>query len=425
MLRHFLIFILTICILNVQGNEPLTKPLFLKVHYPSLAPVGKNIKEISSNTYAIVDSSANMVDISFKIIIPKEMLSDKWALSLTPYIITEEENGKLNKVVIKGWQFAKEQEEDYKKYNEFVTSTIDTSKYEEQYIDRKQLEHDIEHMHDTYWQFYYNEWENQVEYEIWKSKQSGRSQYFYPKDRISYAEQLLKQYLLRIEIQTGRYLNANMDTTGLYNKYITEYQNHIKKLPRFSVKNDYIKKVPSKFQYIYDSGRTLDDITNAMLQLLEERDSLLMNLPVFDYQKIAENEKRILLKDKSFDKIVKFPKDRSAITDTIIYNLDKNYEYIYTYQHPITTKETETIQIKLDCKIIALDGSGYNTSAHSLLTFILNYVENNTDLNNRIPESEELKNDTTSFPIINTSQTEEVVKRLIQNMEKLSSDSIM
>ena len=150
MLRHFLIFILTICILNVQGNEPLTKTLFLKVHYPSLAPVGKNIKEISSNTYAIVDSSANMVDISFKIIIPKEMLSDKWALSLTPYIITEEENGKLNKVVIKGWQFAKEQEDDYKKYNEFVTSTIDTSKYEDQYIDRKQLEHDIEHMKQKY-----------------------------------------------------------------------------------------------------------------------------------------------------------------------------------------------------------------------------------------------------------------------------------
>lgn len=373
-LKHFfrIIPLLFALLANINLHAQITHPLFMQIKNPKLeSNSGIEIAE-QENTFLIDTHQKDSVNISFVITVPKEMLSDKWAISLTPTIQSPYTNGTLKDVVVKGWRFTKQQNEDYDRYNEFINSIIDRSLYEEKYIHQKRLEREIEQRHDEFWKYYYDEWERQIEYEIWKSKQDGSQQTYSVSEKSTYRQQLLNQYLLRIENQSKRYLQAGMDTTGLHKKYMDEFKAHIAKMPRFFVDKDIsINKVPNQFKDIYESGRTLDDITDAMHVLLVERDSALMSLPVLDYDKIIENEKRKLLEDRSFQDIIRLPKNENAVVDTTIYNLKTDYTYTYTYRYPVIKNNNDTVTVRLKSKVLGTDQSGFTSTSENVLTYII------------------------------------------------------
>lgn len=354
-------------------NAILTKPLFMQIKSPKLESCVGRVVDTMNTVFEISPEGRDSIDISFKIIVPKEMLSEKWAISLRPTIeSTKGEEGILTDIVLKGWEFAEAQEEDYEEYNNLINSIVDSSLYEKEFIDRVKLEKEIEQRHDFYWKFYYDEWERQVEYEIWKANQDGSSKVFSVNTHQTYYNQLRDQYLLRIKNQSDRYIKAGMDTTGIHEKYMTEFGHHIAKMPRYVVDNKFgVKRVPKKFKDIYDSGRTLDDITASMQDLLIRRDSLLMSIPILDYKKIIENEKRMMKQDDLFEDVIRFPKNENAILDTIVYDIQKDYDYVYTYRYPISKQENDTIVVKLESKILATDLSGFSSAAEEKLTYVV------------------------------------------------------
>ena len=362
-------------------GEAITKSLFMQIKSPKLESASGTLIDETSNKYYIHAKNEDSVDISFIITVPKEMLSEQWAISLTPSIESTRDGGRLKDVVVKGWKFAEAQEEDYMQYDEFINSIVDSSQYEDVYVDKDLLTKEIEQRHDLYWKYYYDEWERQIEFEIWKSKQDGSSKMFSAADRRTYRTQLYKQYLLRIKNQTSRYLNANMDTTGLYAKYMKEFEQHDAKMPRYIVDNNMsLRSVPQKYRDIYESRRTLDDITDSMQELLEKKDSTLMALlPSLDYKRIKENEKRTMLRKDIRDSLIRLPKSDNTILDTIVRDLKKDYQYKYTYRYPVLNGENDTVNVKLGSKILATDRSGFTSTAEEYLTYIVS-SEPNTDL---------------------------------------------
>lgn len=362
-------------VINMLYGEAITKPLFMQIKSPKLESASGVLINRETNEYQINTDKKDSIDISFIITVPKEMLSELWAISLIPSIESTREDGRLKNVVIKGAKFAEEQDLDYKQYDEFVNSIVDSSEYEKVYIDKEQLEKEIEQRHDMYWQYYYDEWERQVEYEIWKAKQDGSSKTFSLANRKTYRDQLYKQYLLRIKNQTSRYLKANMDTTGLYAKYMKEFQIHDAKMPRYIVDNNISgKSVPQKYKDIYESRRTLDDITESMQELLEKKDSILMALlPALDYKKINENEKKTILQSENDirNNIIRLPKNENTLLDTVVYDLKNDYQYRYTYRYPVVKGSNDTVKVKLASKILATDRSGFSSSAEETLTYIV------------------------------------------------------
>ena len=355
-------------IFNVSGSGPLTKKLYMSLNYPYITPVDKN--NLFSNT-SILQKKSGHKNLKFNIIIPSELLSPNWSVIITPQLLTNAKNLTLPEVVVSGEQFKRQQDADYMMYQNHVKNTIDSALYKEEYVNYKQLKSDIENMHDTYWQYFYDEWDMQIKYEYWISKSlSGTNKYFFPSVRLSYEEQLKKQYELRIQIQTKRYLNAKIDTTGIYKKYMDECKAHVKKLPRYSTTVDSIKNVPKQFKYIYDSSRTLDDITNAMWDLLNKYDSELMNLPAFDYEKIKINEKRKFLIDKIYRTMVKFPYQTQAWVDTTLSSYENDFQLEYNCPNVYTDYLSDTVAVKLLCRVVALDETVYNTSSQDSINFI-------------------------------------------------------
>lgn len=353
-------------------GDAITKSLFMQIKAPKLESASGILIDQEANKYMITGAK-DSVDISFMITVPKEMLSEQWAISLTPSVESTREDGRLQDVVIRGWKFAEAQEEDYMQYNEFMNSIVDSSQYEEVYIDKERLTKEIEERHDQYWKYYYDEWERQIEFEKWKSKQDGSSKTFSLADRKTYRDQLYKQYLLRIKNQSSRYLKADMDTTGLHARYMKEFEQHDAKMPRFIVDNEAtLKSVPHKYRDIYESRRTLDDITNNMEELLVKRDSALMALlPALDYKKIRENEKRTLLQNGIREDIIRLPKSENTKVDTIVYDVKNDYQYLYTYRYPVIEGINDTIEVKLASKILATDRSGFSTTAEESLTYVV------------------------------------------------------
>lgn len=378
LLKRVFFIITFFMVTSLLYGQALTKSLFMQIKSPKLESASGTLIDEDTNKYYIHTSDLDSIDISFVITVPKEMLSEQWAISLTPSIESTRKDGRLKDVVVKGWKFAEAQDEDYTQYDEYINSIVDSSQYEDVYVDHDRLTKEIEQRHDLYWKYYYDEWERQIEYEIWKSKQDGSSKMFSAADRKTYSDQLYKQYLLRIKNQTSRYLKAGMDTTGLHAKYMKEFRIHEAKMPRYIVDNDMsIKSVPQKYKDIYESRRTLDDITDSMQDLLEKKDSTLMALlPALDYKKIVENEKRTMLKKDIRDNLIRLPKSENAISDTVVYDLRNDYQYKYTYRYPVVKETNDTVTVKLGSKILATDRSGFTSTAEEALTYIVSSEPN-------------------------------------------------
>lgn len=367
-----LVFLFISPLIFINGQSILTQSLFMQLRKPSLLYDEYFKIQEYSNLYQLNILDADSIELEFGIFLPSRLLNSSWSVDLKPSVYSSYDEYLLPSIVVKGVQYAEKQQQQYSEYNQYIESIIDSIRYAEFYIDQEKYKNEVRTRHDMYWKFYYDEWEKQIEYEIWKSKQIGSVRSFSKKDQKSYKDELLKQYQLRILNQSKRYLEASMDTTGISKKYMDEYKLHIAKLPRFFVDTVYVlKHVPKKFKYIYDSRRSLEDITNNMLDLLVKRDSALMSVPVYDYSKIIENEKRSILQHEIFSSIVTLPKSEKTIVDTVIHDITRDFEILYKYRLPYSESLlNDTIEVRLDLSVQAVDASSYQRSAIESIFFL-------------------------------------------------------
>lgn len=377
-IRNLSLVVFLLFTLVVLGQKVLTQSAFMSLQTPYLLLPKEARVDSINRIYKVDYSKVDSLVVEFGIFVPSRLLNNDWAITLSPKVLSTYHEDILPPITFKGDVFRIKQDDQYQKYNTFIQSIVDSTRYEEHYTDIEKKRHEISTRHDMYWGFFYDEWENQIQYEIWKGKQVGNVRSFTPKVQKSYKDQLLKQYELRITNQTKRYLETSMDTTGITKKYMDEYHNHIKKLPRFYVDESYIStnNVPKKFKYIYDNKRTLDDITNLMLDLVAKRDSALMAVPIYDYNKIVENEKRSRIQNDVFLTMVTLPKSDNLIVDSVIPDITRDIEILYKHKlNKSRILESDTLEIRLDFTLQALDGSSYKRDAMKSVFLVVNQTD--------------------------------------------------
>lgn len=294
------------------------------------------------------------VNVDFLITIPREFLSSKWCLTLSPKVQLKDSVMALKEVILKGQEFFEKQKNDYKAYDDYLNSIIDNSQYDSMFVDYSGVEKDLRNRQNLYWSVYSKDWKLQMEYESWKTETENLKLKL-DAEKIARERNLYQDYSRKILNETMVELAKGNDTTGIYNKYMTQYNKEVAKIPKFFEKREKaLEKVPSKFKEIHQAKRSIDDLSN---KALSEGDSIQIAKHRYRFDMIAENELKKAQKEEKFKELVQFPFRKDVLMDSII-NPEKDYIIHYKERIPadISLKQFSVI---LTGKVNAIDMSSY------------------------------------------------------------------
>lgn len=294
------------------------------------------------------------VNANFQIIVPKEFLSSKWSLTLSPKVQLPDSVISLKDIILKGQEFYDKQKADYQVYDDYLASIIDNSQYDSMFVDYKGVQKDLRNRQNIYWQVYNKDWKLQMEYESWKAENEDLKLKL-EAEKMAKERNLYQDYSRQILNETMVELAKGNDTTGIYNKYMTQYNKEVAKLPKlFDKREKALEKIPSRFKEIDEAKRTIDDLSN---KALSEGDSVQIAKHRYHFDKIAENEIKKAQKEEKFNVLVPFPFRKEAYMDSII---NPANDYIIQYKEQIpATADLNKVKIILSGKVNAIDMSNY------------------------------------------------------------------
>lgn len=324
------------------------------------------------------------INVDFKIIVPKEILSDNWRLVLNPKLLHNDSVVSLQKVILNGRGFVDKQKQDYDDYDKFLKSIVDKSQYDSIYLDRDNISRDIRKRQEYYFNIYKKDMKEQMDYEKWKTKREEGDAYM-DAMKIRYKTEQYHRYARKAIDHTVRNMVENKDTTGLHAKYMKDYERKTKKhisryLDDFSFHGDKdslesfkkemeLMRVPKKYRELYETNRQIADINNHVFTL---KDSIEISKHRYFFDEIVLNELAATRKDEMFEKMVKFPyvENKAEIRlDTIIPS-GSNFVFYYTQEYPVV-EGLKKIRLTMDSKIQAIDRSEYKLQGADTLSYFI------------------------------------------------------
>jgi uncharacterized protein YqgQ len=333
------------------------------------------------------DGKAN---INFVITIPKEFLSDKWALTLSPKVQLNDSVMSLKELILKGQDFQEKQKADYLAYEDYLGTIIDNSQYDSMFVDYKGVQKDLRNRQNVYWNVYNKDWKLQMEYESWKADNEGLKQKLNA-EKMAKERTLHQEYSRKILNETMVELAKGNDTTGIYNKYMVQYNKEMAKLPKlFDKREKALEKIPSRFKEIHENQRTIDDLSN---KALSEGDSVQIAKHRYHFDKIAENEIKKAQQEEKFKELVPFPFRKDAYMDSII-NPEKDYIIRYKESIPATINLSKA-SITLIGKVNAIDMSNYTIPQTDTLIYNIMSLSSLADTTLMYTKTEIKRNTTT------------------------------
>lgn len=324
------------------------------------------------------------INVDFKIIVPKEILSDNWRLILNPKLLHNDSVVALQKVILKGKEFVEKQKQDYEDYDKFLKSIVDKSQYDSIYLDKDNISRDIRKRQNYYFDIYQKEMKEQMDYEKWKTKREEEDAYMEAM-RMRYRTEQYHRYARKAIDHKVRNMVENKDTTGLYIKYMKDYERKTKKyisryFDDFSFQGDKdslesfkkemeLRRIPKKFREIYESNRSISDIDNHVFTW---RDSVEISKHRYFFDQIVLNEQAAQRKDEIFEKMVKFPYEENKAEirlDTII-PAGNNFVFYYKQEYPVV-QGLKKIRLTMDGKVQAIDQSEYKLQGADTLSYFI------------------------------------------------------
>ncbi len=324
------------------------------------------------------------INVDFKIIVPKEILSDNWRLVLNPKLLHNDSVVSLQKVILNGRGFVDKQKQDYDDYDKFLKSIVDKSQYDSIYLDRDNISRDIRKRQEYYFNIYKKDMKEQMDYEKWKTKREEEDAYM-DAMKIRYKTEQYHRYARKAIDHSVRNMVENKDTTGLHAKYMKDYERKTKKhisryLDDFSFHGDKdslesfkkemeLMRVPKKYRELYETNRQIADINNHVFTL---KDSIEISKHRYFFDEIVLNELAATRKDEMFEKMVKFPyvENKAEIRlDTIIPS-GSNFVFYYTQEYPVV-EGLKKIRLTMDSKIQAIDRSEYKLQGADTLSYFI------------------------------------------------------
>ena len=306
------------------------------------------------------------VNLNFLVNVPKELLSENWALTLTPELLHNDSVVELDDVIIKGQVFDYKQKDDAKEFEKYANSIVDVEDYGKKFVNKKLVEKDINKQQKEYWKLYRKEWKSQDKYLAWRNMMKSRYDEANLKHDAALTKDFHKYERERREEATQLLMN-NRDTTGIYNKYMRKYESHIKSAPVYRIERTFsMDKTPGRHKKYLQEDIRLEDINNY---IVSKQDSLEITSNRYLFDKIAKNEQKIANKESVYAKLVPFPIKTDMKIDTVIRG-NKDFTYLYELEYPVVSG-LNSLRIAMSGEIQAVDLSSYTLAPSDTLSYFI------------------------------------------------------
>lgn len=311
------------------------------------------------------------VEIDFVIRVPKGLLSDDYQLCLTPELLHGDSLVLFEDVILRGKNFINQQEKDYERYNEYISTIVTPEGYDTAFIDRKAVEMELNRRRKSELDNYYKRWNLYQQYHSWRGKKQEEYDLYNVRERNKFNERLHefeKEYNARLL----RVLATHQDTAAFFKKYRKKKEKLLSSTPVY--RQITMGTVPARFRDIYLSGVTVRQF-EPLLPLQE--DSLRIASEHRMNELIAFNEMKDIRKEEVFKRMVPVPY-RSDVRKSAIINPEWDFVYRYTQSYPVTPG-LRKLRLTLSGYITATDRSHYNIRNVDTLSFVISSMNELAD----------------------------------------------
>lgn len=311
------------------------------------------------------------VDINFAIHVPKEYLSDDYHISLTPELWHNDSLVALNEVVLRGKNFIRKQEEDYRRYDNYIAGIVDPSGYDTAFINRRAVDRELERRRREEINSYYSRWSLYQEYRKWRNGQQVK----FDRYNVRATGKLNKELeALDMAYRTGliRHLATRQDTAALSREYRAKRRKIIAAAP--VQRRITLGTVPARYRDFYLNGVQAVDIEPL---LPGEQDSIRIASNHIMHDLIAMNEIRDSRRQEAFNSMVPVPYRPEAHYSAVIAP-EWNFNYLYTTSYPVTSG-LRTLRLTLKGNIMAVDGSSYTIHRTDTLSYVVSSMDELAD----------------------------------------------
>ena len=379
-----------------------------------------------------------LISVDFIVKVPKGSLSPDWRVYMQPLLLHNDSVVTLQSVVLKGRNFYNQQKEDYKNYEEYLKSIVNKSAYDSVFLDKEGIRQDISDRQAFFYDQYYKEWSELINYDKWKSSVTGLS--FAQRARLRGSrDRLFNEYSRKANEQTVRAFALGRDTTGIYAANMKEYNDKIQRLVQVEMGNEEkLKHVPPQFKEYIESGVDINSIINGVVT---KQDSVRIANFRYQFEQIAINEMKDEVKEEMFKELVPYPYETNARVDSVVESTT-DYTYYYKQDYPVSVG-LKNVRIYMNSTVDAIDKSKYTMPRSDTLAYFISslsqlvdtsYIFKRTtlyrDLYNQMVIYPKFAVNKTAFNINykdNSKQLEDVIKAydIFREKSDIAIDSIM
>lgn len=315
------------------------------------------------------------VSLSFLTTLPKAFMDERWQVLLTPTLINGEERQELPPLVIKGRDFAKAQDAQYARMDEFRAGIVDSARYDSVFFDKPRHEAFISKLQRRYLWDYERQFRRQLKYEQWRRIMEQRRMHYdalyagrYDSKVATRSLDMLQQaYALDLE---------RVDTTAMKRQHAERYtaERRSATLERQS-RPIRLEDVPRAYRHLYEGNQTVDSIRNHSVTEQTERE---VAQHTWHHKAIARNESMRTNQKLVAGHIIKLPRVEGA-HETLEMTPDKDFAYLYSRDVEVREGIKRKLQIVVDTRVVALDQSTWRQAGIDTLSYIVSGMNDLVD----------------------------------------------
>lgn len=346
------------------------------------------------------------VDIDFVIRVPKQYLLSDYQLSLTPELIQGDSLVHLNDVVLRGENFVKKQEADYREYEKYLSTVVSADSYDTVFVDRTRLNKELENRRKAGMNSYYNRWVLVNDY--WKWRNAAEEEYIRYNTMKEYnQETALAYYRKKYEKKLSRYLKAEKDTAGLLHSFQWKFD---RVREQYSGRKEITPAtVPFRFREVHALGLRPEDVQP---DIPLDEDSIRLVQEYLQQDRIVMNDLKESRKGEMFRKLVPYPYRPDAHYSLVLPEA-RVFNYRYTERYPVSAG-VRRIHLTLKGTVVATDHSLFKLRTDTL-SYIISSLDELVDpflADNETFTDEERKNYSAALSFLRGREYEQALKIL-------------
>ncbi|MFV0537011.1 MAG: hypothetical protein ACK5M3_06500 [Dysgonomonas sp.] len=311
------------------------------------------------------------VNIDFVLRVPKQVLSSKWRVTLSPKLLHNDSIIPLKDVVLKGQDFYDMQKKDYKAYDDYLNSIVEKTDYDSVFLDKKGIDKDIRNRQDFYYKEYFSDWKAQKTYEDKIAKWEAKQKELVLKQN-AYKKRLFHEYARKALDEKIKKFTQGKDTTGIYERHMRQYNKKVKKMPIYWDKRYEAHQLEAP--KLKNDAKQLGGISN---QVITKKDSVEISKHRYFFNDIAQNEMKAELKDEVFPTMVPFPYEKDVQLDSIV-TASRDVVYYYKYRYPVTPG-LKRLRLTMEGRVDAIDKSTYTMGDIDTISYFISSLSQLAD----------------------------------------------